>query len=241
MTPEQLKHFSNILANGTTLTSKGTTSEGHSHFQTPAKLVAAAKAGCLMQNITKDSRMYTVLKTQHAGGLGCTILPALWIGAEQTIEDFNAYAWVRNINKYTHSHLTPTHAQAILMTKGFYNLDLTGITIGCGSTPVSWDIVEAFVKQGCNFVSNWGMTEVGPCAIGTIFHNMKEVEIVQEFAPEGTTIIGNKCYLDTKLVDGELHVRGDISVFGDEWFATGDMMTQVNGYYFYVGRKNRHQ
>ena len=145
----------NILLNGIELQSSGTTGTPKKIFQSPGKLHAANRAAIDSQQLTKNSRVYTVCKMSHAGGLLAQTLPAYSIGAVVVIEDFNAYRWVKEIHKYTHTHLTPNHCRAIMGTKDFWKCDLTGVWITFGSHPVNWNIIESFVKQGCTFMTNW--------------------------------------------------------------------------------------
>ena len=48
--------------------------------------------------------------------------------------------------------------------------------------------------------------------------------------------MGNKSYVDTKIINDELYVKGDICVY-DDWFPTGDIVKKVNKTFWYVGRK----
>ena len=222
-----------ILEHGVTINTSGTTGEPKSITQTPEKMKFADEIAIDSQQITKDSKIYTVCKLQHAGGLLAQTLPALRIGAEVVVEDFSAYRWVKEINKYTHSHLTPKHATAIMKTKGWRKIDLTGIWITCGSDPVPWDTISAFVEKGATVMANWGMTEVGPCAINTVFETLDKVE---EYKHE-LTILGDRFYCNTTIgPDGQLYIKGDISVYGDNWFATKDVVKEENNRYYYVKR-----
>jgi len=222
-----------ILEHGVTINTSGTTGEPKSITQTPEKMKFADEIAIDSQQITKDSKIYTVCKLQHAGGLLAQTLPALRIGAEVVVEDFSAYRWVKEINKYTHSHLTPKHATAIMKTKGWRKVDLTGIWITCGSDPVPWDTISAFVEKGATVMANWGMTEVGPCAINTVFETLDKVE---EYKHE-LTILGDRFYCNTTIgPDGQLYIKGDISVYGDNWFATKDVVKEENNRYYYVKR-----
>lgn len=227
-----------ILENGITINSSGTTGTPKSIFQSPAKLEAANHAAINSQEITTNSRIYTVCRMQHAGGLLAQTLPAYSIGAAIDVEPFNAYTWVRKICNYTHSHLTPAQASAIMSTKGFADIDLSTVWITCGSDPVSWDIIEAYVARGATFMANWGMTEIGPTAINATYRSIDEVQESKRRQAKGT-ILGNTYYCDYKIINNELHVKGDISVYGNTWFATGDIVSKNPlGELFYVGRKN---
>ena len=99
------------------------------------------------QKISSKSRIYTVCKMEHAGGLLAQTLPAFEVGAEVDIEKFNAYRFCKKITNYTHSHLTPDHAKAVRLTKSFKDINLKGVWITCGSEPVEWDLIIDFVKK----------------------------------------------------------------------------------------------
>ena len=47
-------------------------------------------------------------------------------------------------------------------------------------------------------------------------------------------MIGDNVYCDTKLEDDTLHVKGDISVFGNNWFNTKDKVKKNNNNEFYI-------
>ena len=80
---------------------------------------------------------------------------------------------------------------------------------------------------------NWGMTEIGPCAINTVFKNLETVEDYKKRALEGT-LMGDNTYCDTKIVKNTLHVKGDISVFGSNWFDTKDLVKKNENNEFYI-------
>jgi hypothetical protein len=97
-----MKHFDQInpqqiLSNGITIHSSGTSGEPNAYFQSPNKIKIANELARDRQQIDKSSKVYTCCKITHAGGLLAQTLPALEIGAEVDIEDFNAYAFVRKI------------------------------------------------------------------------------------------------------------------------------------------------
>lgn len=178
------------------------------------------------------------MKLTHAGGLLGQTMPALAINAHVYVDKFNPYTFVKEIKNYTHSHITPAHAKAIMKTKTFKDLDLSGVTITCGSEPVTWDIINAFVERNCKFIVNWGMTEIGPIAINHMFDSAEEVLRVRTFAPENATVLGSEKYCDYKIENGELVVGGDICIY-DDWFKTGDLVSEVEGVLFYHGRINK--
>lgn len=230
--------FTQIIKDGITISSSGTSGEPKSFYQSPAKLKAANKVAREAQHITTASKIYTCCKTTHAGGLLAQTLPAFEIGAEVNIVQFNAYNFVRNIRNYTHSHITPLHARAIMLTKGFQTLDLTGIWITCGADPVQWNIIEAFVDRGATFLVNWGMSEVGPIAINTRFDTMEKVLAYKAICPSDATILGDVGYCNFKIDQGELCVAGEICVY-EGWYATKDRVSIKDGILFYHGRTNK--
>ena len=83
---------------------------------------------------------------------------------------------------------------------------------------------------------NWGMTEIGPCAINTTFKDIKTVMKYKNRSLTGT-LMGNKTYCETKIVNNTLRVKGNISVFGDNWFDTKDIVKlNKNKEYYFQGR-----
>ena len=227
-----------ILKKGIELSSSGTTGSPKKIYQSPSKLKNANKVARECQKISSKSKIYTVCKMQHAGGLLAQTLPAFEVGADIDIEEFNAYKFCKKITNYTHTHLTPNHAKAIRLTKSFKNIDLNGIWVTCGSEPVEWDLIIDFVKKGCNFMVNWGMTEIGPCAINTVFKNLESVLDYKERAINGT-LIGDKTYCDTKIRNNKLYVKGSISVFNDKWFDTKDIVALNKNKEFYIQGRSK--
>ena len=217
-----------IINTGTALPTSGTTGAPKRIFQPPHKLTAANSVARQVQIITSNSRILTVCTLKHAGGLLAQTLPAVEVGADVDVQKFNPYSWVRQITDYTHSHLTPDMARAVMKTRGFNTVNLSGITVMCGSDRVHSSIIQSFNDRGATFITNWGMTEVGPVAINQTFNPGDTINTTE-------TIMGNQVHCDVKIEDNQLFVCGDICVY-DDWFATGDIVTYNNGVYYYLGR-----
>ena len=230
---EQKNNLDQILKKGIELKSSGTTGPQKKIYQSPYKLRNANKIARECQKISPKSKIYTVCKLEHAGGLLAQTLPGYEVGAHLEIEKFNAYNFCKKIKHFTHSHITPKHARAIMLTKSFQDLNLKGVWITCGSEPVEWELITKFVEKGCQFMVNWGMTEIGPCAINTVFKDIDTVENYKKRALEGT-FMGDDVYCDTKIEKGTLHVKGDISVFGNNWFDTRDRVKKNETNEFYI-------
>ena len=102
------------------------------------------------QQLARSSKVLTVTRMTHAGGLLAQTLPAYSIGAEFKVQQFNAFTFLKDFTNYTHTFLAPAQMTALMNTKGFVDCDLTGKRILGGSDPVSWEMIEAFVSQGCD-------------------------------------------------------------------------------------------
>ena len=85
---------------------------------------------------------------------------------------------------------------------------------------------------------NWGMTEIGPCAINTVFSNLSEVLEFKKRAKSGT-LMGHNVYCDTKIKNKTLHVKGNISVFGNNWHDTKDIVVINKNKEFYINGRSR--
>lgn len=230
--------FNAILNDGITIYSSGSTGEAKPYFQSPQKIKAANTVAREVLGVSATSNIYTCTRLTHAGGLFVQTLPGFEVGANICINAFSPYEFVKKIPYYDQSFVTPKHAKAIMLTKGFRELDLTGTTILIGSEPVTWDIIEGFVSRGCKLVADWGMSEIGPVAINYTFESMDQVEYVKSLCPVGATVLGDKFYCDYKIVDGELVVAGDICIY-DDWYHTKDTVIDVDGILFYTGRTNK--
>lgn len=230
------KYFWDIIDNGITIYSSGTSGDPKPIWQPRSKIEANTKAAIETQQITSDSTIYTCTRPTHASGLFAQTIPGLVAGADIHLAKFNPYEYVKQADKYTHTHLTPLQAKGVMSTKGFKDLDLTGRTFMCGAEPVTYDIIEAFVQRGAKFICIWGMSEIGPNAIMHIFNNMDEVQAMKEITPPNSTILGNifNCYF--KIMDRRhLWVMGDICVY-DYWYDTKDQVLEKEGVLFYTGR-----
>lgn len=229
-------YFNDVIENGKIIYTSGTSGEPKAIEQTPSKIAIDAKNACHVQGITNSSIIYTCLSPEKAGGLFAQTIPALSVGATVDLVRFNPYDYVRNVAKYTHSHLTPKQAKGVMKTKTFKTLDLEGHVFLVGSEPVTYDIIEAFVERGCEVILIWGMTEIGPNAIMHRFTNMNEVKSMKEITPQNSTILGNifNCYF--KIMDRRhLWVMSDTCVY-DDWYDTKDQVLESDGVLFYTGR-----
>jgi acyl-CoA synthetase (AMP-forming)/AMP-acid ligase II len=230
-------NWKTALEKGFELQSSGTTGEPKQLFQTPAKLIAANQVAIDAQNITAQSRILTVCRMTHAGGLLAQTLPALSINAHVDIKPFNAFTFWRDIKAYTHTHLTPTHCHLLMQTKNFKTLELDNVFVACGSDNVSFDIIEAFVERGATFMCNWGMTEIGPITINTVFDTLDKVNQYRDQATADGSLLGDRYFCEYRIIDDELWVRGDVCIY-DDWFNTHDLVAlNEHGAMYHLGRR----
>ena len=232
-----IKDYKDILENGVHISSSGTTGTPKTVFRTPENLKASIDIAIDAQQLVRSSKVLTVTRMTHAGGLLTQTLPAFSIGAEFKVQKFNAFTFLNDFKDYTHTFLAPAQMTALMNTKGFKDCDLTGKRILGGSDPVSWNMIEAFVSKGAIVQPNWGMSEIGPITINITFDSMEKVKYVKDKAPEDYTIMGDTYYCDWKIVKHELYVKGPTCIHAD-WFATGDLVSLDMGKrMYYLGRK----
>jgi len=219
-----------ILTNGVVITSSGTTGAPKEIFRTPENLKACNEIAIDAQQLTAKSRVYTCTRITHAGGLLLQTLPAFTLGCDISIVSFNAFKFIKEFSEFTHTFLPPQMCGAVMKTKNFATCDLTGKIVCMGSDIIPSEHIQAFVDKGATVITNWGMSELGPNAISKTFTKYDYI-----FSEDG--IMGDTFYCDTTVgPDGQLYVKGNISVYGDNWFATKDVVKEVNNSYYYLKR-----
>lgn len=233
-----LQQILNYKRFGINIKSSGTTGEPKVIHRSPDNLNACNKVAIHAQKLTSKSKVLTVTKTDHAGGLLLQTLPAYTLGCKVIdVEKFNPWTFLKKVKKYTHTFLTPEQMKAVMMTKGFRDCNLSGIRILGGSNPVSYDMIEAFVSKGALVQPNWGMSEIGPMVINIEIDNIEHIEYLKQRTPKDHTILGNSYWCDWKIVNNELYVKSNMCIESD-WFATGDLISLDNEErMYYQGRK----
>lgn len=227
--------YENILKNGVSISSSGTTGEPKIIYRSPDNLKEAVKVAIDAQRLTRNSKVLTVTRMTHAGGLLTQSLPAYTLGADLKVQQFNAFTFLKDFKDYTHTFLAPAQMTALMNTKGFQNADLTGKWVLGGSDPVSWEMIEAFVRRGAIVQPNWGMSEIGPITINTVFDSIEKVEAYKSKNVNGT-ILGDTYYCDTDVIDGVLYVKGP-TCYKEGWLETKDLVIKDNKVMYYKGRK----
>ena len=230
-------NFDTILKQGCNVSSSGTTGPSKDIYRDPDNLKVCNDVAIDVQKITKDSRIYTCTRMTHAGGLLLQSLPAYTLGCEVHITKFNVYKFLNEFANYTHTFLPPGMCEALINTKNFAACDLSGRIVAMGSDSIPWHHIYQFVNKGAIVITNWGMSEVGPCVINTAFTDREMVSDYKYRALLGT-IMGDRTHCNIRVADdNELMVSGDISIYKDEWFATGDYVAvNSDGVYYYYGR-----
>ena len=116
-----LEDLKKKLSKGVYIKSSGTTGESKNIFRTPENLRHCNKSAIDSQKITKNSRIYTVCKMEHAGGMLAQTLPAISIGADIVVEEFNVKRFIKEIagKNDTQNRIGGTVASSIyLMLQG---------------------------------------------------------------------------------------------------------------------------
>ena len=226
-----------LLAQGFELKSSGTTGNSKTVFQSPEKLAAANLVALEAQRICRHSRVLTVCSMEHAGGVLAQTLPALSIGADVVVRPFSAYTFLKDVQGFSHTHLTPTHCLMLMKTRRFAGCDFHGLFITCGSDKVPFEIIEAFVRHGATFMCNWGMTEIGPIVINTIFESVEKVVRYGKKSLHAGSLMGDNYYCDYRIRRGCLYVKGPTCVY-ESWFNTQDaVQLNAQGAMYHMGRR----
>lgn len=229
-----MTNFQYILENGVTITSSGTTGTPTTIFRSPENLKESVNVAIDAQQLTKQSKVLTVTRMTHAGGLLTQSLPAYVLGAELKIQRFNPYSFLKDFEDYTHTFITPAHMESLMKTKNFQHCDLSGKWILGGSDPVTWEMIEAFVSKGAIVQPNWGMSEIGPLTINTVFDSLEKVYEYKNRNIPGT-ILGDTYYCETKIKDDILYVKGP-TCYIEGWYKTNDIVIKDNNTLYYQGR-----
>ena len=223
--------FKSMLERGLFLKTSGSTGPAKMIFQSAKKIKSANSVAREVQKINPNSKILTVCSINHAGGLLAQTLPGLEIGASVEIKSFNAFKWADQIKTFSHTHLTPKHIELLRKTKTWGQLDLSHVRITCGSDVVTSAMIEESIDQGAIFTVNWGMTEIGPCAINKTFY---PGDFIPSFV--GGSIMGSDVFCDYKIVRNQLIVKGDICVY-DGWFNTNDLVHYDGKNFYFLGRE----
>jgi acyl-CoA synthetase (AMP-forming)/AMP-acid ligase II len=216
-----------ILCEGGNITSSGTTGPDKTIYRSPKNLAACIEVASQAQDITQSSKILTVTRMTHAGGLLLQTLPAHYVKADYTITKFNPYSFVNQLKEHSHTFLTPSMIESLVKTKDFHTADFTDKFISMGSDPIPAAHVNWFTERGATVLCNWGMSEVGPCAINKRFEPYEKCD--------SNNILGDKYWCDVEVVNNQIFVRGDICVYSG-WFATRDAGYEDKGTLYYKGR-----
>ena len=218
-----------LIRKGVTVTSSGTTGEPKHVYRSPKNIHTCADVSIKRQNINISSSIYTVTRMTHAGGLLLQTIPAVIAKASYEIDTFNAWTFLDKFKEHTHTFLPPKMVEALIKTKAFKSADFTGQFIALGSDKIPARHVNVLTERGATVLSNWGMSEIGPCTINKLYQpGETETE---------DNVLGNHFDCHFKIIDGVLWVNSEQSVH-DNWFCTDDRVRESKGTLYYEGRTN---
>lgn len=215
--------------NGAHIYSSGTTGEPKKIYRSPENIRKCSQVAAKRQNITSSSSVFTVTRMTHAGGLLLQSIPAVMQGASLEVEPFNAWTFVEKFKRHTHTFLAPGMVEALIKTKSFKTADFTGKFIALGSDRIPAYHVNELTGKGATVLSNWGMSEVGPCVINKLYEP-DELELYDN-------VMGDNIDCMWRITNGVLEVKTSMCVY-DGWFPTGDRVIYKEGTLFYEGRHN---
>ncbi len=219
-----------LILKGATISSSGTTGPPKYVYRSPKNIRMCADVSIKRQNINISSSIYTVTRMTHAGGLLLQTIPAVIAKAKYEIDTFNVWTFLDKFQPHTHTFLAPKMVEALIKTKSFQTADLSGKFIALGSDRIPAHHVNELTSRGATVLSNWGMSEIGPCSINKLY-NPGDIETRDN-------VLGDHCYTHVQILDGELCVKSETCVY-DDWFHTGDLVTEEKGTFYYEGRINR--
>lgn len=220
---------------GITLFSSGSSSGIRKQLFMPERMIMAnAMNAVACQQITDQDRILTVCSLNHTGGLSAQTIAGLLCGAYNLIEQFNAFNFFKLLQHHniTVTHLIPVHIDALIKVNSELAIPNLRLTVA-GSDCVHKHHVEFWINRGVNFIMNYGMTEAGPIIINHKFAHGDELTVFDHGVPLGDTY-----WADTKIVNGELFLKGNSVITGDTWLQTGDCVELWNKWYIYKGRKS---
>ena len=222
---------------------------------------AALLANCInsvhAHDLTSQDHVLTVLPMFHVGGLNIMTLPALYVGAEVTLQArFDAGRLLADIEtlRPTLTLLVPATMAAAISHPAWRDADLSSLRqINCGSSIVPTTLIEAFHARGVPVGQVYGATETCPIAlvlraedalrkVGSTGVPAMHCE-ARLIGPDGTAVARGEV--------GEIQIRGQNVMRGYHgqaeataaafaeggWYRTGDLARQDDdGYYWVAGR-----
>jgi acyl-coenzyme A synthetase/AMP-(fatty) acid ligase len=220
---------------GVILFSSGSSSGIRKQIFMPERMIMAnANNAVKCQQITDRDKILTICSLNHTGGLSAQTIAGLLCGAYNVIDQFNAFNFFRLIQEHdiTLTHLIPAHIDALIKVNPTTPTGNLRLAVA-GSDCVYRHHVEFWTSRGVNFIMNYGMTEAGPIIINHEFAPSSDLTVFDHGVPLGDTV-----WSDVKIDNGELFLKGDSVITGNEWLPTGDCVELWNNWYIYKGRKS---
>lgn len=219
--------LNNVLKNGCNISSSGTTGTPKLIYRSSNNIDICNETSIKVQMLDRSSKVYTVTRMTHAGGLLLQTLPAHTLGCDILIEKFNPYKFLDKFKNYSHTFLPPTMCESLFKVKNFDSYDFSNKIICTGSDPTPAWHIQNFIDRGATVIANWGMSEIGPNVINKVY---RKGDIADDL------ILGDTFWCDWKIEQNELIVRSPMCVY-EGWFKTGDIVELKLNKLFSRGRK----
>ncbi|TFZ01806.1 class I adenylate-forming enzyme family protein [Ramlibacter humi] len=223
----------------------GTTSRPKAAVHTQGNLLANMRIASLVQRMTPDDRVLTVLPLFHVGGLCIQTLPALYAGAQvQLHARFAPDAVFDSLETFapTLTLQVPATMKALIEHPRWAGAPLSGLrAVWAGSSLLPAPLVHAFHARGVPVCNVYGATETGPFSIA-----LQPEHAMNHVGSCGWPAPGVEARLAVAS-GGDLWLRGpnivrrywpdQAACDAEGWFNTGDLARQAaDGSYTIVGR-----
>jgi acyl-CoA synthetase (AMP-forming)/AMP-acid ligase II len=217
------------------LYSSGSSGNIRNPIMIPNRMLSA-NAKTKFNKLSPDDIVAMSFSLNHTGGINVYTLSGLLSGTRIIIDPFDPYRYFKNTVNYncTVGHLIPRYVDILSKMYNHFETPLTKMTIG--SDCVYKHHVDFFLNKNIQVVTLYGMTESGPPVIAHTWNQGDDLSIYDMFPANECVPLGTEIMCDYKIIDGELFLKGNI-IASDDWFATGDCVSLVNGWFMYHGRK----
>ena len=235
----------------------GTTGFPKGAIITHSQIVWNAINAIIANDITSDDTTLNVAPLFHTAGWHCNLTPQLIAGGTVILKTFQPEESLTLIKKENVTFMGGVSVIWLFMMQSpeFEKSDLSSLRLAwSGGAPLPQSVFETYRKRGVILQQGYGLTEVGPWAMGPL----RKKDAIRKYDSIGKpTFYGEMRVVNEKDKDvatgeiGELIFRGPHVTSGywnnpeatkeairDGWFYTGDLVKlDAEGFTYIVDRK----